>query len=247
MALLRASGAKVTRLDVLWSLVAPRRPREPARPRRSRLRLGAHRRDPARDRGERRHADRRRLQRPRMGGGRAGGAGRDRGESQRPRRRRTMRRFMEALARRYSGSHRSAQGRRSPLPRVRHFEIWNEPNLAGFLSPQVSGGRRVAVSRYIRDGPAGLSGDQAGESRRRSSSRGRVARAARATRAGTGALAWARAARPRAARPSTPTRSTSTRRPRRWPPPGRSRRGAPCPRSSPSWTRSRGGAGRPST
>ena len=56
--------------------------------------------------------------------------------------------FMRALAQRYSGSHRPP-GLPGPLPRVRHFEIWNEPNLAAFLSPQVAGGRRVALSRYV--------------------------------------------------------------------------------------------------
>ena len=39
--------------------------------------------------------------------------------------------FMAALATRYSGSFTSPGG--EALPRVAHFEIWNEPNLSGFL------------------------------------------------------------------------------------------------------------------
>lgn len=41
-------------------------------------------------------------------------------------------RFMGAVARRYSGEFASPAGER--LPEVRHFEIWNEPNLKGFFN-----------------------------------------------------------------------------------------------------------------
>ncbi len=75
---------------------------------------------------------------------------------------------------------------------MRHFEIWNEPNLAAFLSPQVSGGRRVAISRYVamlraagaavkRVNPAAVVIAGAGGPRSSTDSRG------------TGALPWARA------------------------------------------------------
>jgi beta-xylosidase len=40
--------------------------------------------------------------------------------------------FMKAVATRYSGTFIPAGGT-APLPRVRHFEIWNEPNLKGFF------------------------------------------------------------------------------------------------------------------
>lgn len=40
--------------------------------------------------------------------------------------------FMKAVATRYSGTFTPA-GATAPLPRVRHFEIWNEPNLKGFF------------------------------------------------------------------------------------------------------------------
>ena len=42
--------------------------------------------------------------------------------------------FAEAIARRYSGSFVDASGQ--PLPRVRYYQPWNEPNLANFLNPQ---------------------------------------------------------------------------------------------------------------
>lgn len=42
-------------------------------------------------------------------------------------------RFMRAVATRYSGSFTPA-GAATRLPRVRHFEIWNEPNLKAFFS-----------------------------------------------------------------------------------------------------------------
>ena len=41
--------------------------------------------------------------------------------------------FMQAVATRYNGFFVPA-GATAPLPRVRHFEVWNEPNLNGFFS-----------------------------------------------------------------------------------------------------------------
>lgn len=49
--------------------------------------------------------------------------------------------FAKAAALRYSGSF---QG----LPRVRYWEIWNEPNLIGFLSPQAENGKPVSPTLY---------------------------------------------------------------------------------------------------
>lgn len=54
--------------------------------------------------------------------------------------------FMAALATRYSGETTSPGG--DALPEVRHFELWNEPNLAGFLRPQFEGGEPVALDAY---------------------------------------------------------------------------------------------------
>jgi polysaccharide biosynthesis protein PslG len=56
-------------------------------------------------------------------------------------------RFMGALSRRYDGKSRDASGRR--LPRVVYFELWNEPDLSAYMTPQHdSRGRPVALDRY---------------------------------------------------------------------------------------------------
>ena len=49
--------------------------------------------------------------------------------------------FAHALALRYGGTV-------AALPRVRYFEVWNEPNLSQYLSPQVEGGKLVAADVY---------------------------------------------------------------------------------------------------
>jgi hypothetical protein len=54
--------------------------------------------------------------------------------------------FMGAVARRYSGEFSSPGG--EPLPEVRHFELWNEPNLSGFLTPQFEGDTPVSLDAY---------------------------------------------------------------------------------------------------
>ena len=60
-------------------------------------------------------------------------------------------RFATALARRYSGAFKPA-GAASPLPRVRRFQAWNEPNLNSYLAPQwertTSGYRAFSPGRY---------------------------------------------------------------------------------------------------
>jgi hypothetical protein len=55
--------------------------------------------------------------------------------------------FMQAVVTRYRGDFVPADGG-EPLPPVLRFEVWNEPNLAGFLTPQVDDGRRVAIDSY---------------------------------------------------------------------------------------------------
>ena len=49
--------------------------------------------------------------------------------------------FAHALALRYGGTV-------AALPRVRYFEVWDEPNLSQYLSPQVEGGKLVAAEVY---------------------------------------------------------------------------------------------------
>ncbi len=44
--------------------------------------------------------------------------------------------FVTAVGRRYSGTYRDENGSRTALPRVSFWSLWNEPNQAGWLSPQ---------------------------------------------------------------------------------------------------------------
>ncbi|MHB8059243.1 MAG: hypothetical protein ACYDHO_00195 [Gaiellaceae bacterium] len=49
--------------------------------------------------------------------------------------------FLGAAAERYSGNFQD-------LPRVRYWEVWNEPNLDSYLSPQMEKGKAFAVNWY---------------------------------------------------------------------------------------------------
>jgi hypothetical protein len=132
VALVKASRAKVTRVDILWSTVAPTRPAKPTDPN-----------DPAYDWS--------RLDAI-FGGLKAARItpivstystptwavqGRDtpfqtayNPNAPVPA---LYGQFMRAVATRYSGTFRPA-GASAPLPRVRHFEVWNEPNLKAFFT-----------------------------------------------------------------------------------------------------------------
>ena len=44
--------------------------------------------------------------------------------------------FVQAVGKRYDGTYRDENGSRGALPRVRFWSLWNEPNQAGWLSPQ---------------------------------------------------------------------------------------------------------------
>jgi hypothetical protein len=59
--------------------------------------------------------------------------------------------FATALARRYDGSFAPPGAGGGPLPRVRLFQAWNEPNLARYLEPQwiAEGGRWRAFSPLL--------------------------------------------------------------------------------------------------
>ncbi|HTI33216.1 MAG TPA: hypothetical protein VL422_06020, partial [Miltoncostaea sp.] len=136
---LAATGTRVTRVDVLWSEVAPRRPADARNPA-----------DPAYDwsrydeilrglqaRGitaildfYRTPAWASRSGRPEAAPRAADGA-----------------RFAGAIARRYSGAFPDPLG--GVLPRVSRIEVWNEPNLPGFWMPQCrrgAGGRARLLS-----------------------------------------------------------------------------------------------------
>lgn len=56
--------------------------------------------------------------------------------------------FMGAVATRYSGSF-VPDGASAPLPAVRHFEVWNEPNFGSFLGPQNEGDTMPALEGYV--------------------------------------------------------------------------------------------------
>jgi hypothetical protein len=58
-----------------------------------------------------------------------------------------FRSFAEALGRRYSGQFVGPSG---PLPEVEYFEVWNEPNLSRFLTPQWEGTRPESAIHYRR-------------------------------------------------------------------------------------------------
>jgi hypothetical protein len=55
-----------------------------------------------------------------------------------------------ALGRRYSGHFPDPQHPGHNLPRVGSFQVWNEPNLSKYLSPQWSGTRTAAPELYRR-------------------------------------------------------------------------------------------------
>jgi hypothetical protein len=58
--------------------------------------------------------------------------------------------FAEAAARRYSGAYADPASPGGPLPRVRYWQGWNEPNLTNFLTPQW----RRRGGRFLPSSPA---------------------------------------------------------------------------------------------
>jgi hypothetical protein len=56
--------------------------------------------------------------------------------------------FVGALVRRYNGGFVSPAY--TVQPRARHIEVWNEPNLSRYLLPQFTRGRSVAPRNYMR-------------------------------------------------------------------------------------------------
>lgn len=128
----KATRAKVTRVDILWSFVAPTRPARPANPN-----------DPAYD-WSRLDAIFTGLKAARITpivstystpswavqGRETPFVSAYNPNAPVPR---LYGQFMRAVATRYSGKFRPA-GTTTRLPRVRHFEVWNEPNLKGFFN-----------------------------------------------------------------------------------------------------------------
>lgn len=140
--LIAATGADVARVDVLWSQVAPRRPARAADPS-----------DPAYDWSRYDQIVRGLAQRgiaalldfydtPKWAARGRGGSGAPRAAD--------AGRFAGAMARRYSGEWPDPSG--GTLPEVKRIEVWNEPNIARFLSPQCSrrrGGRAPYVASRL--------------------------------------------------------------------------------------------------
>lgn len=58
-----------------------------------------------------------------------------------------FRQFVQAVGTRYSGSY-TPSGQSGPLPRVTHWEIWNEPNQVAWLSPQYINGVAFSPRLY---------------------------------------------------------------------------------------------------
>lgn len=70
-------------------------------------------------------------------------------------------RFMRAAAERYSGRFPDPLAPGSALPRVRQFQVWNEPNLDLYLAPQKIGGEPFAPVRFRQLVNAGYAGVKA--------------------------------------------------------------------------------------
>ncbi|MBY0396002.1 MAG: hypothetical protein K2X91_05945 [Thermoleophilia bacterium] len=131
VALLQQTRARVTRFDVLWSTVAPTEPADPRNPA-----------DPAYD-WSRVDAVMTQLAAARIVPIVSVYSTPDwavirptpyefayNPNAPRPA---AFRDFMYALAKRYNGTFPNPAGTPATLPRVRHFEIWNEPNLKNFF------------------------------------------------------------------------------------------------------------------
>ena len=129
--LVKQTKAKVTRVDILWSFVAPNRPANPTNPA-----------DPAYD-WSRLDAIFSQLSAANIriivstystptwaiAGKNGAHVSQYNPNAPRPA---DYAAFMQAAATRYSGSY-VPPGATAPLPRIRHWEIWNEPNIVQFF------------------------------------------------------------------------------------------------------------------
>ena len=61
-----------------------------------------------------------------------------------------LKKFAKAVAGRYSGSFDDPGDTAGVLPRVRDFQLWAEPNLATYLTPQFRGKKPVGARHYRR-------------------------------------------------------------------------------------------------
>src|SRR5436309_3525398 len=144
---MKQAGAGIVRVPVAWSSVGPHRPAEPANPADPSYRFGG-----LDDAVRTASADGLRVlitfsSAPRWAEGRHRPRGAPAG-SWKPNPK-ALGHFAHALAARYSGSF-TPLGSLSPLPRVRDLQVWNEPNLRKYLTPQWRRRRPVSPKRYRR-------------------------------------------------------------------------------------------------
>jgi hypothetical protein len=143
--LIAKSGARVTRVDLFWSNVAPTRPRNPDNPK-DKAYQWAHE-DAIFTGLAKRHII------PIVtvfntpawaAGGKTGPVG---GYNPNMPNATQYGRFMKAVVTRYSGKYKVG---RKTLPQVRFFEIWNEPNLQLYLQPQWVRGKALSITNYAK-------------------------------------------------------------------------------------------------
>lgn len=143
--LIAKSGAKVTRVDVFWSNVAPTKPRNPANPK-DKAYQWAHE-DAIFTGLAKRHII------PIVtvfntpawaAGGKTGPVG---GYNPNMPNATQYGQFMKAIVTRYNGKYK-VHGK--ALPQVRFFEVWNEPNLQLYLQPQKVHGKYASMANYAK-------------------------------------------------------------------------------------------------
>jgi len=143
--LIAKSGAKVTRVDLFWSNVAPTRPKNPDNPK-DKAYQWAHE-DAIFTGLAKRHII------PIVtvfntpawaAGGKTGPVG---GYNPNMPNATQYGRFMKAVVTRYSGKFKVGH---KTLPQVRFFEIWNEPNLQLYMYPQWHGKKAVSITNYAK-------------------------------------------------------------------------------------------------
>jgi hypothetical protein len=145
LSMIAKSGAKVTRVDLFWSTVAPTKPRNPGNPKDRAYKWA--------------HSDaiftglaKRKIipivtvfNTPAWAaGGKTGPVG---GYNPHMPNAVQFGQFMGAVAKRYSGKFKVG---RKTLPQVRFFEVWNEPNLQLYLQPQWKGKKAASITNYAK-------------------------------------------------------------------------------------------------
>ena len=142
--LVEDSGARVTRVDIFWSTVAPTKPRKATNPA-----------DPAYDwrvfdaifLGLKERKIIPIVSVYSSPAWAAGGKAAPVGQAYNPNapNAKMYGQFMNAVATRYNGKFRNPGAGPKRLPKVSHFEVWNEPNLKSFFRS----GTRTSIPKYV--------------------------------------------------------------------------------------------------